>query len=97
MEVILSLALLSMCSLAILPAFITIYNERLTIKQEEEVNTLLKQSVQDYLRSAKVNTPVDSWMEKQEHLDPVTGLYEVCISFNGENTRFYQRCLYAKR
>ncbi|WP_368503829.1 type II secretion system protein [Alkalihalophilus sp. As8PL] len=95
-EVMISFLLLAMCSMAILPAFLVVYNERLTLKQEEKVLHHLQELIQLYLAD-QPPIELDSWVKKEEFTDPATNVYLVCLSFVGENKRDYKRCLHAKR
>ncbi|WP_369293396.1 type II secretion system protein [Alkalihalophilus pseudofirmus] len=95
MEVILALSLLSVCTLAILPASLVVYNERLTLQQENLAGEQLRESIQNYLTGVETPT-APLWMTVEE-MRSTSGEYEVCVAYTGANKRRYHRCLYAKK
>ncbi|MED1601091.1 type II secretion system protein [Alkalihalophilus marmarensis] len=95
MEVILALSLLSVCTLAILPAYLIIYNERLTLQQENLAGEQLRESIQNYLTGEEQPT-APLWMTVEETRS-ASGEYVVCAAYTGANKRQYHRCLYAKK
>lgn len=95
MEVILALSLLSVCTLAILPASVVVYNERLTLQQENLAGEQLRESIQNYLTGVETPT-APLWMTVEETRS-TSGEYEVCVAYTGANKRRYHRCLYAKK
>ncbi|WP_411810034.1 type II secretion system protein [Alkalihalophilus marmarensis] len=95
MEVILALSLLSVCTLAILPASLVVYNERLTLQQENLAGEQLRKSIQNYLTGVEPPT-APLWLTVEETRS-TSGEYEVCVAYTGANKRRYHRCLYAKK
>ncbi|WP_420796757.1 type II secretion system protein [Alkalihalophilus marmarensis] len=95
MEVILALSLLSVCTLAILPAYLVIYNERLTLQQENLAGEQLRESIQNYL-TGEEQPPAPLWLNVVETRS-ASGEYEVCADYTGANKRKYHMCLYARK
>ncbi len=92
----LSLTLLTMVTMIVLPMLISISQERLTIRQQEEVTFYLERQIHHYLLNESIESFPFSDANISERL--LEGeLYQLCVTWIGANQRKYERCHYAKK
>ncbi|MDE5412286.1 type II secretion system protein [Alkalihalobacterium chitinilyticum] len=100
LEVIASIFIFTILSLSVFPAFIKVYNERITIRQENVANESINETLQRWLFE---NQLPDGVFEKDDILFQwsVTQVTErdikVCLSWSSKNGRDYEKCGYAKK
>lgn len=100
-EVMLSFFILSVLTATILPAFVTIYNERMTIKQERQAHYYISNVLQEWLYDDKqlphheIVTIDDTNYVLQTENDGDE--IKVCLKWDGRNERSYSVCNYGKK
>lgn len=102
LEVIVALSILSIISTSSLSIIITVYKERIAIKESYHALELLQTQIQEWLFDAgdvvqdkvvEVNGTVYV-IDMEFQSDSKT---KFCVRWNGRNERVYERCEYAKR
>ncbi|WP_096201238.1 type II secretion system protein [Bacillus sp. FJAT-45350] len=101
LEVIVALSLLIMTSSVVIPILTKVYQERLTIQEEQLALEQIKIKLHEWL----YNDLLSSETELENHHNTVfhfTNILReneltVCIKWEGRNHRFYERCESAKK
>ncbi len=92
----LSFFLITMAIATILPIFLFIYQERNTIRQQEEIALYLEQETHRYL-VGEDSKPFESFVIEYEGKVLEQEVYRACAEWIADNQREYETCLYAKR
>ncbi|WP_161568274.1 type II secretion system protein [Anaerobacillus alkaliphilus] len=101
-EVMTSLMILSLTSMAILPALNQVYEERMAILQEKQgINILEKMLTEwtydgDFLYEEEINDLETMYRVSYTFADSGPDL-KVCVTWQGRNQRLYERCASAKK
>lgn len=101
MEVVFSVLVLSIITATILPAFIKIYQERLTIREQHQAQTYLANIIQEWLFDQKSPEPNDyitiNGTAYRQNIHLSHNALKVCLNWNGQNERTYTICDYGKK
>ncbi|MGC4376546.1 type II secretion system protein [Fictibacillus sp. Mic-4] len=94
LETILALSILGIVTASTVPMLYTLYKERFTIKQNSEAIDLLHNSLNDYMLYSTLPDPIVKGTTATFTIRylPNGGEPKICVSFNGKNSRKYERC-----
>ncbi|MBU9712235.1 type II secretion system protein [Evansella tamaricis] len=99
-EVMCALLLFSIAVSTILPALVTVQQERLTIRQERYIEEFLNKEIYDLKSNGNVEEElsiVNDGVEYQIHSVFSNGRTVICAYWEGGNGRYYERCLLGKK
>lgn len=100
LEVIASIFIFSILSLSVFPAFIKVYDERITIRQESFANEMINETLQRWLYENQLPNGVFEKGETMYHwsvLHVTERKLKACLSWSSKNGRDYEKCGYAKK